>query len=219
MKRQTAKDFLISTIFPTVLIPIFTVVVIVVNLINPQNPIPPIVVAIILVVLIVWALLRYSVENEFNLIKKYRSLMNLMKDLDDVMSPVSIRSISLSLKIDSLKKDFDARGQNLNKDFDDLKQILNKINPYHLLLDRNLMYNTRQKFNNLVIENYKLYRDFIEKANTENVSKNSLNYNQIKYAHESFFIALKTSKGEFQEIDKDFDSTCEFFNPLPELKN
>ncbi len=214
------RDFILSLILPTILIPIFTVVVIVFDLVNPQNQIPPVIVAITLVVLVVWAILKWSLDRNFNLIKEYNALMPFLKKIDDTLSPTSIwGQISglNQLTEDSIWKDyFYEKGIELNNAFNNLSNDLHKNNNSYKLLNKQVRPDIKQKFLNLVVDNYKLYIKFIEFVNTKNISKNSFPFDRIKKAHEDFFNALNNVRMNFPEIKENFPD--HFFYPLEEPK-
>ncbi|HEY9245617.1 MAG TPA: hypothetical protein VIO11_02110 [Candidatus Methanoperedens sp.] len=220
--KKFMKDFTISPVFPTILIPIWMVVVLVYNnILSSQNPIPTTFVAIGLIIFIIWATVRWSLEPKLNLIKEYNSLLNLLDNLDKVDRVITIWGISnqLNIKHPCWRHYFNEKGQGLDIMFNDVHHTLDKIirNPYRLL-SKKTMDDIRRRFNNLVWENYHLYSKFIEMVNDQNIPKNSYNYDKLKKAHEDFFSALNSSRARFVEIYNDHDSTCEFFNPLQEPK-
>ncbi|MFZ3059881.1 MAG: hypothetical protein WA102_09115 [Candidatus Methanoperedens sp.] len=223
MKRQTAKDFLISTIFPTVLIPIFTVVVIVVNLINPQNPIPPIVVAIILVVLIVWAIIRWSLERNLSLIKRYDLLMKPLGELSRMNSNGNRiflevkevikdppKNVNLSLcceKYSELK----LKQRDVNRKFNELNEKLDKLIsiPYRLYWTDTVL--IEKEFAELFSDTKTLHEDFIATMNCGNISEYLFDCDVLIAAYKDFFSALNAFIEIKNKIPKDILSPP----PLP----
>jgi len=221
------RNFIMGRIFPTILIPLYMVVIYVFDWIFPNNLISPIIIVVGLLALIIWIVLRgWVIQNKLDLINEYNLLTSLLETLDDTMSPDSIKSLVLSLKtpVSPFYKDhFDKCGDYLNEEYIDLNKSLKEIihNPYRLLIGKALTDN-RNKFKRLVIKNYNIYNEFIVMLDDKKISKSLFDFAKLNYLYTNFFYSLNMSGNKsnpnLKEIRQDFPSNAELFKPLPEPK-
>ncbi len=218
------KSFIMGQSFPAVFPMMVTVVVMIIELI--PKPISPWWVIGALVILIVWTIGRASLEPSLNLIKEYKSLLDLLKNL-------TFRNKSTStwqVVIDTLRKrkdletswvaSFDEKVKKVNAEFYDLNAELEKLIsiPYRLWNKNTL--SIGEKFKSIIINNREIYQMFIEMINTHySIRKSLTNYEELKEKYKEFYAILNHSRTKegFEELKDLFGD--EFFAPLPEPKN
>ncbi len=181
---------------------------------------------IALIVLMFLAFERWSLEQNLNLIKEYKSLMTSLKGLVNPTDDICIwEVVSYSKNKEGLphcwQYYFNEKGIDLNNKFNELNFELDKLisTPYLLMVKsrchisgrtpkkqkqdlsrQSRTYFILQKFAYLVMAYQDQYKKFEEMLDTVNIDKNSFNYGKIKKAKEEFNSALKLSK--FEEIRK-----------------
>lgn len=215
----TIKRFLMSLIISLVFPPVSGVVVGMLKLLIPD--ISSKYIAVALGFFVVLTILRWSLEPKLNLIKEYKSLMILLEKLTARNKSTSIWQVVMDTLRNKKKLRpswvyyFDEKGKNVNIAFCDLNDELEKLisNPYRLW--NKDMLSIGDKFKSLVVDNKELYKAFIEMINTESISKDVFNYDEIKKEHNDFYYRLKQSLDEYAELRALFID--EFFSPLPDI--
>lgn len=207
---------MISSVFPTVLIGVVTVIKLL------FDSIPNIHWVITIMLLLIWLVIRWSLGHRFELIKEYKLLMNPLEKLTTIHSSMSVWHVVMN----TLRNEknlgpcwvyyFDEKGKNINAAFVDLNSDLEKLigNPYRLLI-KNTASDIEQRFYSLVEDNKKLSEVYIEMINTQSISTNESNYEIIKKEYNDFYYRLKQSRDKFTELRIAFKD--EFFSPLPEI--
>lgn len=222
--KDFMKSFIMGQIFPAVLSMMLTVAIMIIELI--PKPISPWWVIGTLVILIVWIIGRASLEPSLNLIKEYKSLLDLLKNLTFKNKSTS----AWQVVIDTLRnrKDletswvdsFDEKVKKVNVEFYDLNSELEKLIsiPYRLWNKNTL--SIGEKFKSIIINNIEIYEMFIEMINTHySIRKSLTNHKEMKKKYDAFYAVLNHSRTKegFEELKDLFGD--EFFVPLTEPKN